>query len=154
MTEIDPAAAPTSPELDTPDANITSEKAFSGAMTLDLTDDQIKEALAIVVPIKERYRDRFIRMLGDPYMDLDHVLKVVEEMEDELKTTLAERCNILATVDSTPLLEGQPIRIEWLGVLPGHEVNRYGMDHERKAWEVRRANERNEDYLGQRGKSA
>jgi hypothetical protein len=152
--EFDPINAPTSPELETPDTNITSEKAFTGAMMLDLTDDQIAECIKIIVPIRERYRNKFIRMLGDPFLDLDDVMDVVEQMEDELKTTLAERQSVLATIDATPLLEGQPIVIEWLGVLPYHDVNKYGYDHEREEWLVKKANERDEDYYGQKGRNA
>jgi hypothetical protein len=34
--------------------------------------------------------------------------------------------------------------------MPGSELAQYGMDHERKEWEVKRAKARDEDYLGEK----
>lgn len=142
---------PTSPELPADGDIIKTDKQFSGAMTLDLTDDQIAVCMRIVHKIRGKHMDKFRRKFNDPStFKLDDALKAIEEFEDELKTELAEKVNVLCTVNTVPLLEGQPMEIEWLGVLPGGDLDKYGMDHERKQWEVRRATDAGEDYLGQK----
>jgi hypothetical protein len=40
--------------------------------------------------------------------------------------------------------------IDVLGHVPGHDVHKYGYDHERKQFEVRGATDRGEDYRGQK----
>lgn len=139
----------TSPELKTPSDVVKTEKAFSGAMTLDLTDKQIAQCMRIVQRVHGKHRKIFVQKFGRPGFTIDDALKAVSEFEDEIKTELAEKVNVLVTVDSVPLLEGQPMQIEWLGVLPGGSLHQYGQDHEQKEWEVKKANERGEDYLGQ-----
>lgn len=61
-------------------------------------------------------------------------------------------------LNSSSGMKQLPIDIEIIGrVDAGHGVFEQGhvlMDHERKRHEVLRANERGEDYLGQKGKSA
>lgn len=143
----------TSPELPTNNQDIIKDaKSFSGAMTLDMTDEEIAEAWRVVISIRGKWLDHFRRKFNDPSTySLDDALKAIEEFEDELKTTLAERCNVLASVDTVPLLEGKPMQIEWIGKLPGDSINKYGLDHEKKTWEVQRAKERGEDFLGQKG---
>lgn len=142
----------TSPELPVNNQDIIKDaKSFSGAMTLDMTDEEIAEAWRVVISIRGKWLDHFRRKFNDPSTySLDDALKAIEEFEDELKTTLAERCNVLATVDTVPLLEGKPMQIEWIGKLPGDSINKYGLDHEKKTWEVQKAKERGEDYLGQK----
>jgi len=143
---------PTSPELPADGDIIKSEKHFSGAMTLDLTDEQIKQCAKILGEVRTKHVMKFRTKFNDPNsFNFDDVLKAISEFEDEIKTRMAEEASVLVGVDTTPLLEGQPMRVEWLGVLPGGDLDRYGMDHERKEWEVKRANERGEDYLGQKG---
>lgn len=141
---------PTSPELPTNSDIVTTRKGFSQAMTLDLTDEEIKRAMRVVHEVRERHLPKFLAKFNDPNnFTLDDALKAISDYEDEIKTRLAEEVNVLASVDVTPLLKGEPMNIEWLGVLPGGNLDRYGMDHERKAWEVRRANDRGESYLGE-----
>lgn len=144
-------STPTSPNLPTNEGLANDAKTFSGSLTLDLTDDEIKTAWEIIQRIKFKYTQKFQRKFNDPQnFTLDDVTRFADEFEDELKTTLAERCNILATVNVVPVLEGRPLEIEIIGALPGGDMEKYGMDHEKKAWEVRRATERGEDYLGQK----
>ena len=142
---------PTSPELPADSGLMRTEKQFSGAMTLDLTDDQIAAAIKIVHRVRSKHMEIFRRKFNDPSsFKLDDALKAIEHFEDELKTELAEKVNVLASVNTVPLLEGQPMEIEWLGVLPGGSLDKYGQDHERKTYEVKKATERGEDYLGQK----
>ena len=143
-------SVPTSPELPADHDLIRTEKGFSGAMTLDLTDDQIKACMRIVHNVRNKYLGRWVNKFNDPQnFTLDEALKEVDNYEDELKYELADKVGVLVTVNAVPLLEGQPLQIEWLGVLPGGSLERYGQDHERKGWEVKRATERGEDFLGQ-----
>jgi benzoyl-CoA reductase/2-hydroxyglutaryl-CoA dehydratase subunit BcrC/BadD/HgdB len=142
--------APTSPQLDATDGYIHSAKEFSNAMTLDLTDEEIARAVKIIGEVRLKYGRKFIQKFNDPNsFKLDDALKALDEMEDEVKTRLASECNVLATVDTVPILEGQPPAIEIIGIMPGGNLDRYGMDHEKKEWEVKRATAKGEDYYGQ-----
>jgi benzoyl-CoA reductase/2-hydroxyglutaryl-CoA dehydratase subunit BcrC/BadD/HgdB len=150
MSEEEMEPIVTSPDLPVDEGVVHSVKEFSGAMTLEMTDDAISHALRVMMPIREKWINFFRRKFNDPTsFTLDDAMEAVEKFEDELKYELADKCNVLATVDTVPLLEGQPMRIEWLGQMPGSDIYRYGMDHEKKEWEVKRATERGEDYLGQ-----
>lgn len=148
---------PTSPTLNTDTGVVRSEREFSGAMTLELTDDEIKRALAIILPVKEKYHQRFVSFAAGVTPDskvaqtLEQAMEIVEEFEDEIKTRLMDM-EILATVDVTGLFQDppEPIAIEWLGKLPTADLYKYGMDHEKKEWEVKRATNRREDYYGQK----
>jgi hypothetical protein len=141
----------TSPELATNSDIVKDAKHFSGAMTLDLTDEEIKVAWNLVLNIRRRWMETFRRKFNDSStFTMDEAMKAIEEFEDEVKTTLAEKLDILCTVNTVPLLEGKPMQIEWIGKMPGSSVHTYGMDHEKKEWEVKRAAERGEDYLGQK----
>ena len=140
----------TSPELETEGTLVKSGAHFSGTQTLDLSDAEIQEAWRIIQKVRFKYSEIFKRKFNEPStIDLDTVWKFIDQFEDELKTRLADSLQLLATVNCLPVLEGKPIEIEYLGVLPGHSVNTYGMDHERKAWEVKKATERGESYLGE-----
>jgi hypothetical protein len=144
--------APTSPQLDATDGYVHSVREFSDAMTLDLTDEEISRAVRIIGEVRLKYGRKFIQKFNDPTsFKLDDALKALDEMEDEVKTRLAGECHILATVDTVPILEGRPPAIEIIGVLPGGTLDRHGMDHEKKEWEVKRATARGEDYHGQKG---
>lgn len=142
---------PTSPDLPTDEGIVKSTKEFSGALTLDLNDDEIAIATRELLRIKRRWEEIFQRKFNDPTsFKLDDALNLIAQFEDEVKTTLAEKLDVLCTVNTVPILEGQPLEVEWIGKLPGSSLAQYGMDHEKKEWEVKRANARGEDYLGQR----
>lgn len=140
----------TSPELPTQDTLVKSAAHFSGTQTLDLTDEDIQASWRIVQRIRHKYHEIFRRKFNDPStIDMDTVWKWVDQFEDEVKTTLAEHVDVLATVDCTPILEGRPLEIHWIGKMPGSSLAKYGMDHEKKAWEVKRATKLGESYLGE-----
>lgn len=146
-----PVTPPTSPTMDTDSGIVTTAKQFSGNLTLDLTDEEIAAAYRIITRIKAKWQEKFRRKFNDPNsFELDDVLKLVAEFEDEIKTTLAEQVNILATVNTVPILEGQPLEIDFIGKMPSSS-DVYGFDHEKKEWEVKRANANDEDFLGQKG---
>lgn len=140
----------TSPDLPTQDTLIRDAKHFSGTQTLDLTDDDIQAAWRIVQRIRHKYHEIFRRKFNDPTtIDMDIVFKWIDQFEDEVKTTLAEHVDVLATVNVMPILEGQPLEIHWIGKMPGSNLAKFGMDHEKKAWEVKRATALGESYLGE-----
>jgi hypothetical protein len=113
-------SVPTSPELPADHDLIRTEKGFSGAMTLDLTDDQIQACMRIVKGVRNKRIGRWLSKFNDPQnFTLDEALKEVDAYEDELKYELADKVGVLVTVNAVPLLEGLPLQIEWLGVLPG-----------------------------------
>jgi hypothetical protein len=142
--------APLSPELPADGDILKTQKQFSGAMTLDLQDHEIKACMKILHDVRERHLRKWLTKFNDPQnFTLDDAMDAVEQFENELKTEMAEKVNVLVSVDATPLLVGEGLKMEWLGVLPGGSLERYGLDHEQKEWEVKRANARDEDYLGQ-----
>lgn len=138
-------------ELPTNSGIVRTGKEFSGALTLDLTDEEIAAAYKIVVRVKNKHMAIFRRKFNDPStFKIDDALKAISEFEDEIKTELAEKVQVLATIDTVPLLEGLPMQIEWIGKLPGSDLHKFGMDHEKKEWEVKKAVTRGEDFLGQK----
>ena len=140
----------TSPTLATSEGLMNSARDFSGTLTLDLTDDQIQAGWRVIQRIRKKHMDKFRRKFNDSStFTLDEAMNAVEEFEDELKTTLAEQVGLLASVNTVPLLEGLPLEIEYLGVIEGHDLGKYGMDHEKKEYEVKKATERGEAFLGE-----
>lgn len=129
--------------------NITSAKAFSGAMTLEMSDAEIKTAYELLTRIKRRHTEYFQKKYPFHGWEMEDMLTLLSQFEDEVKTELAEKCNVLATVDTVPLLEGQPMAVELLGKLPGDYIHTHGMDHERKEWEVKRTR-KDEAYKGEK----
>lgn len=142
---------PTSPELPAEGDILKTAKDFSGAMTLDLQDHEIQACMRILHNVRQRHLEKWMSKFNDPQnFTIDDALEAISQFEDELKTEMAEKVNVLVGVDATPLLEGKGLRLEWLGVLPGGSLEHYGMDHEQKEWEVKRANARGENYLGEK----
>jgi hypothetical protein len=133
----------TSPKLDAHEGIVTSAKEFSDALTLDLNDEEIARAFQIIARVRTKYKHR-------SFDNIEKGMMIVEEMEKEVQTELAEKLNILARIDVTPMLMGNPPILEVLGKLPGDPVEKYGFDHEKKEWEVKRSTSRNEDFLGQK----
>lgn len=153
MTEDSAFAFPdnpvTSPTLPTNEGFVYTPKQFSDALTLDLTDGEIQRAIQIITSVARKWRSIFAYRLG-PHSSftIDQAMKLVDNFEDEVKTQLAEELDLLATVDVTPVFEGQPPVVELLGALPGHSSAKYGLDHEKKEWEVKKAKTLGQDFLG------
>lgn len=116
----------------------TNAKDFSDAMTLDLTDEEIKKAFAIVWT------------LGKKYAPKAFTVENLSAFEDEAKYKLATEVGILATVNPYD----NPVSIEFLGRVRSDPSHKFGFDHEKKEWEVKKSVERKEDYHGQKGKNA
>lgn len=140
----------TSPELPVQTGIAVTRKAFSDGLTLDLTDSEISQALRITLPIKQKWGEVFRSKLRHGNFTVEQAMKLIDQFEDELVTTLAEKLSLIANVDASPVFEGEPLIIDFIGALDSHYSAAYGADHEKKAWEVRKANERGEAFLGER----
>lgn len=141
MTKFDtavPDVPVTSPDLDTEGSQAVSTfKDFSGALTLDLTDDEIARAAAIVISVSRKYSTRTATREN------------LAAAGDEMVYRLADEADILAKFDPVPLAQGEPPRIEFIGKVSGDSTHKYGLDHEKKAWEVQHANDKGESFYGE-----
>jgi hypothetical protein len=117
-------------------------------MTLDLTDDEIKLALEVTVSTVRKHQDIWKRKY--PFDNIEQVADLLHEFEKELSHRMMEAVDCLVRVDGTQVFEGQAPVVEWLGKVGGTNLAKYGQDHEKKQWEVQKASERGEDYLGQK----
>ena len=125
-----------SPSLPNTDTTITSEKQFVH-FNDELTDSEAVAAVRIVAHVQEKYQ--FMTATKEN----------LEAMRDELLTRLMEM-NILAEVDPAPVLNGEPPVVEFIGKIAGDDIHKYGFDHEKKQWEIRKAREQGKDYLGEK----
>lgn len=128
---------------------VTDAKSFSGALTVDLTDEDIKKAFELITRIKNKHTALW--RMKYPFDSMDQINEFIADFEHEIKTELAEKLNVLATVDTVPLLQGEPLEVEWIGKLPGDNLYKYGFDHEKKEFEVKRAVNRKENFYGEKG---
>lgn len=143
----------TSPQLPVDDGIVTSAKEFSDVLTQELTDDEIKRAFELTVRISHKWHEKFVSRFGPHSMFTpEEALEALDEFEEELKYELATKLHVFATVDPTPIFEGEPPIVEFAGALPSHAIAQHGFDHEKKTWEVQHATARDEDYYGQKGK--
>lgn len=138
----------TSPNMPVSDGLVHSAKQFSDALTLDLTDEEITHALQVTIPIRRKWQDKFRSKLRHGDFTVEDAMKLVDQFEQELHYELATKCHLLVSVDVTGVFEGQPPVIEFMGALPSHPSAKYGLDHERKEFEVKRSKDRSEDFLG------
>jgi hypothetical protein len=109
-----------------------------------------------LVKLATELSDEEVKKVGDIWVDLivkygtlTNTVENLEALRDEALNTFASQ-NILVTFDPAPCFYGEPPAIEIIGHVEGHDIHKYGFDHERKQWEVLRAMERGEDYLGQK----
>jgi gamma-glutamylcyclotransferase (GGCT)/AIG2-like uncharacterized protein YtfP len=139
---------PTSPTLNTDQDVVSTAKAFTGATTLDLTDEETKVFLETTVSIVRKHQTVWKTLF--PFDTIEQCMRLLDELEKELAYTLMERLNVVVRVDSAPVLEGGRPIIEFVGKMEGTSLHLYGQDHEKKAWEARKAKARGEDYLHQK----
>jgi hypothetical protein len=138
----------TSPNLPTDRDVVSTAKEFSGAMTLDLSDDEIKRAMEITKEVHSKHREIWIRKL--PFDHIEQIADYLEEFEKELSYRMMTELEVLVRVDGTPCFQGSGPIIDWMGKLDTSSLAKYGQDHERKTYEVQKAKDRGEDYLGQK----
>jgi hypothetical protein len=148
MSEMDFELPVDSPALGVDEGKVFTPKQFSDGLTLDLTDDEIKRCFEIIVRVSRRWRAKFITKVQHPDFNVEKAMKMIDDFEDELVTTLAESMDLIATVDASPVFSGEPPIVDVVGALDSHYSAKFGMDHERKEYEVKRAKSQNEDFLG------
>jgi hypothetical protein len=139
----------TSPNLPTDRDVVSTAKEFSGAMTLDLSDDEIKRAMEITKEVHSKHREIWIRKL--PFDHIEQIADYLEEFEKELAYRMMTELEVLVRVDGEPCFYGSGPIIDWMGKLDTSSLAKYGQDHEKKEFEVKRAVNRGEDFYGQRG---
>jgi hypothetical protein len=119
---------------------------------MDLTDEEIKKAFELTVRISQKYHEKFAKSFGPHSIFTPELaLEALDAFEEELKYELATKLDVYATVDATPVFEGEPPIVEFSGALPSHSIAKQGFDFEKKTWEVQHATARDEAYYGQKG---
>lgn len=112
-------------------------KGFAHAAA-DLTDSEISEVFKIVELVRTKYSGR------------PNTAENLEALRDEALTRLMDK-GILATLDPAPCFYGEPPTIEIIGKIKEDTIfHTEGFDHEKKMYEVRKATERGEEWLGQK----
>lgn len=103
----------------------------------ELTDSEAVEATKIIFEVQQKYSYR------------KNSRENLEALRDEALTRLAE-INILAELDPSPVFYGEPPILEIKGKISTDAIHKYGMDHERKGYEIKKAHARGEDFLGEK----
>lgn len=121
---------------------VSSLKAFSDTLTLDLTDADIKKAFEICMRSLRKWRPIFNAKF-DPHSatsinSRDEAAALIMQWDSEIQDQLAEM-DLDGEVDIEPLRKGKPPTIVINGALESHISAKYGMDHERKEFEVKRS---------------
>lgn len=128
----------TSPNLDTKDSRVAkSARDFSGMLTMDLTDDEIAQAYKIIIETRNRHSHK----IASP--------ENLSALGDEIVYRLADEAGILSKFDPVPIADGGYPEIELIGKIGTDDIHKYGFDHEKKEWEVKRATDRDENFLGE-----
>lgn len=123
-------------QLPTPDDKIKSRKQFVH-WNDELLDSEAQEAIKIIAEVQAKYALK------------QNTKENLEELRDEALHRLAD-INIIAELDPSPCLYGEPPILEIKGKIQVDDIHQYGFDHEQKAYEVNKALERGEEYLGEK----
>lgn len=126
-----------SPVPNVPDDRISDPTQFV-QWAADLTDEEAKQVVTII--------------LGDvqsKYQYKTNSKENLEALRDEALTRMAE-IGILAELDVAPCFHGEPPILEIIGKVSTDSFHQHGFDHEKKSWEVNKAKDRSEEYLGQK----
>jgi hypothetical protein len=119
---------------------VGSLKEFSDTLTLDLTDADIKRAFEICMRSLRKWRPIFNAKF-DPHSATsvntrDEAWSLIMQWDSEIHEQLGEM-DLDGEVDIEPLRYGQPPTIVINGALESHDTAKWGLDHERKSYEVR-----------------
>lgn len=125
--------------MQVPDDRIYNERQFVH-WNDELTDT---EAVAVV---------RLIGEIQMKYANKPNTKQNLEDLRDEALTRLIE-INILAELDPSPCFYGESPIVEIIGKVSSDPLHKYGFDHEQKKWEIDKAHDRGEDYLGEKESS-
>lgn len=105
----------------------------------ELTDSDAVRAVELVAQLQTKYANK------------PNTKENLEELRDEALTRLAD-INILAEFDPAPCFYGEPPILEFKGKISTDDIHTYGFDHEKKGWEINKAHDRGEDFLGEKEK--
>lgn len=119
-----------------PDPIIHSEKQLVHFAD-ELTDSESVEAFKLVMELQMKYAFK------------PNTQQNLEELRDEALTRLMEK-NILAELDISPCFYGESPILELKGKVSSDTIHAYGFDHEKKKWEIDKAHDKGEDYLGEK----
>src|ERR1700735_3388041 len=94
----------TSPNVPVDAGIVVTRKQFSDGLTLDLTDSEISQSLQLKLPIKQKWTRSLKMKFSSPgTFTVEQAMKLIDQFEDELVSTLAEKMDLIATVDATPV---------------------------------------------------
>jgi hypothetical protein len=105
---------------------------------VNLHDSEVIEAYRIAESLTARFGRR-------TWTGEDGFSKLADELEKESTEAFA-KIGLIAHMDATPMLAGEPPQLTVVARAPGNEF-----DHERHSRDVRLAQERGERVLGERG---
>lgn len=123
-----------------------------------IPDDRIKsekQMVHLADELSDTESVAVVRLIGEcqtKWARKPNTKENLHHLRDEVLTKLMER-NILAEFDPAPCFHGEPPIVEIRGKIAGDPIHQYGFDHERKKWEIDRAHDRGEDYLGEKESS-
>lgn len=103
----------------------------------ELLDSEIQQAVKIVASLQQSYAHKA------------NSVENLDKLRDEVLTRLSE-INILASFDPTPCFYGEPPVVEFVGKVSTDSIHKHGFDHEQKRYEVLKAKERDEHFLGEK----
>lgn len=127
------------PKANIPDPIIHSERQLVHFAD-ELTDSESTAAFQLIIELQSKYAYKA------------NTVENLEQLRDEALTRLMEM-NILAELDVTPCFHGESPILELKGKVSGDPLHKYGFDHEKKKWEIDKAHDRGEDYLGEKESS-
>lgn len=103
-----------------------------------MTDTEISQVFQVIHLVRQKYAGKA------------NTAENLDALRDETLTRLMD-IGVLATLDPAPVFYGEPPIVEILGkVKEDKTFHTEGFDHEKKMYEVRKATERGEDWLGQK----
>jgi len=104
----------------------------------ELADSEAVKAVRVIGEVQIKYQNKLANKSN------------LEALRDEALYRLATELGIKAELDPTPCFYGEPPILELKGKMEGDDIHKYGFDHEKKGWEVKKAHDRGEDYLGEK----
>lgn len=91
-------------------------------------------------------RDIFLPEINMRFSHKSNDMRTMEEIEKYAIDKCHQQGYLVRVHTSEALLGIGPLDIELTGVVPGHELQKYGdIDREKRTWETRRSVDRNEE---------
>jgi hypothetical protein len=103
--------------------------------TTELREEDVRNIGRLAAQIVPKYKYRL------------RSAQTLQEFDNEVMHRFAE-VGLIARVLPDP--DTGMYTIDVIGHVPGHDIHKFGFDHEEKQYEVRKATERGEDYRGQK----